>query len=356
MIFFDATEFVSSMKPGADTIEAGAIETAAAAWVARRDAGLTPADAQGLQRWLEADPRHRTALEFYDTAWAALAKPSRTGATAEFERHLVALGRRRRRRVAVGGAVLAGIVGLAVVALNLPRETQVASTANATVRTPASQTLADGSVIEFKGNAKVVTDYSATTRRVVLREGEAHFTVQKDSARPFVVSAGGVEVRAVGTAFSVQLGLSSVDVLVTAGRVMVDRTPTQPVQVDTSPSAAPAVAVDAGRRVVVDRTQSSAPAVSIPAPAEWRERLAWRSPRLEFTRTPLAEAVGLLNRHAPAAAARLVIADSTVGAKRISGVFRADNTEAFVLLLEGAFNVRAERVGNTIALHRSDSP
>lgn len=356
-ISFGATESGSSMKRGADTLSTRQIETAAAEWVARRDAGLSAADVQALERWLEADSRHRAALEFYDNSWAALAKPSRTGAAIEFENYVGALRRRRRRQIAVGGTVLAGFIVLGVLAWNLPRRVPVASSANAIVVTPASQKLADGSVIELKGDAKVVADYSAATRRVVLREGEAHFTVQKDSARPFVVSAGGVEVRAVGTAFSVQLGSSSVDVLVTAGRVMVDRTPVQLSQVDTPSSSTPAVSVDAGKRVVVDRTQSTAvPEVSVPQPTEWRERLAWRSPRLEFTRTPLSEAVRLLNQYAPATAARLVVADSTVAAKLISGVFRADNTEAFVLLLEGAFNVRSERMGSTIALHRADSP
>lgn len=347
------------MKPGTDALDAGQIETVAAQWVARRDAGLSPADSRELQRWLDADPRHRAALDFYGSAWAALAKPSRTGAAAELEGHLAGFSHRRRRRLAVGGAMLASLMGVGVLIWNLPRRTSETMPANAIVLAPVYQALADGSVIELKENARVTVDYSASTRRVMLSEGEAHFTVRKDSARPFVVSAGGVDVRAVGTAFSVQLGSSSVDVLVTAGRVMVDRTPTLRPAVEAAPSAsaAVAVAVDAGKRVVVDRARSAAvPEVSIPPPAEWRERLAWRSPRLEFTRTPLAEAVALLNRHAPASAAQLVVADSTVAAKRISGVFRADNTDAFVLLLEGAFKVKAKRTGNSIELRCADLP
>ena len=55
------------------------------------------------------------------------------------------------------------------------------------------------------------------------RSGEAYFTVAKNPGRPFVVAAGGVGVRAVGTAFNVRLDSDAVEVLVTEGRVQVSR-------------------------------------------------------------------------------------------------------------------------------------
>jgi transmembrane sensor len=57
---------------------------------------------------------------------------------------------------------------------------------------------------------------------VVLERGEAHFQVAKNPARPFVVVARGVEIRAVGTAFSVGLESTRVEVLVTEGQVAVE--------------------------------------------------------------------------------------------------------------------------------------
>lgn len=343
------------MNRGTDPSMAGEIAAAAAQWVARRDLGLSPDEERQLQRWIEADPRHRTALGFYDSAWAALARPSQAGAGVELEQQLEILaGRRRRRRIVAGGAALAVLGGIGLAVWNDPRPAPESPTPNAIVRAPAQRRLPDGSVVEFKGNAQIVLDYSASLRRVMLRQGEAHFAVQADSGRPFVVSAGGVDVRAVGTAFSVQLGSTSVDVVVTAGRVVVDRPPAGLRPAERLTAATPLAAIEAGKRVVVEIAPSAdIPEVCEVLPSDLRERLAWRSPRLEFTRTPLAEAVALLNRHAPSSAAQLAIADPTVATTRVSGVFRADNTDAFVLLLEEAFGVKAERTGNTIVLRKA---
>ena len=54
-----------------------------------------------------------------------------------------------------------------------------------------------------------------------LVRGEAHFVVAADASRPFVVSAGAVSVRAVGTEFVVRYSAREIGVLVTEGRVAV---------------------------------------------------------------------------------------------------------------------------------------
>ena len=58
-----------------------------------------------------------------------------------------------------------------------------------------------------------------TPAGVTYWRGEAHFQVAKNANRPFVVQAGAVEFRAVGTAFDVQLGATQVQMIVTEGRV-----------------------------------------------------------------------------------------------------------------------------------------
>ena len=81
------------------------------------------------------------------------------------------------------------------------------------------------------------------------------------------------------------------------------------------------------------------------------ERLAWRIPRLEFTGTPLAEAVGLMNQHNRV---RFVIDDALLAQEQVSGLFRADRTDGFVQALEAGFGIAAERWGeNEIVLRRA---
>jgi transmembrane sensor len=347
------------MKRSAESAERTRIEADAALWVARRDVGLSPPEHRELEEWLAGDFRHRAEFRYYQSAWGALARPSQLGAGESFERCLALLDRRRRRRRLAGacGAV-AALLLVTLATWNLPWRTPQSTGGNAVVLVPTSKTLPDGSVVELKGRSRIEVDYTSSTRRVLLKEGEAHFIVQDNKSWPFVVSASGVLVRAVGTAFCVQLGVSTVEVLVTEGEVAVNRAATNPVSAVTPSPSTPLARVEAGKHVVVDIAPSNrlTEINSVPTTA-LRERLAWRSPRLEFTRTSLADAVALLNKHAPASAAQLVVGDSAAAAMAVTGVFGADNTEAFVYLLEETSDIKAERSGNTIVLRRpSEEP
>jgi transmembrane sensor len=165
---------------------------------------------------------------------------------------------------------------------------------------------------------------------------------------------GDVEVRAVGTAFSVQRGPAKVEVLVTSGAVALDK------HADVSAGATAAEEATApqtlatlapGDHAVVNfaAADHTPPQIETLAADDVRERLAWRAPQLEFTATPLSAAVALLNEQADRAAAagqparRYVIGDSEIGAVRVSGLFRVDNSESFVRLLKHGFGIEAEQ-------------
>jgi transmembrane sensor len=259
--------------------------------------------------------------------------------------------RRRRRWQAVGGVVAAAVFlgGLGWSGALGGRDPAgpghaAVATAGSAVIVPEQRILPDGSKIDLKPGAVVRVNFSEGARQVALLQGEAHFLVMKDAQRPFVVSAGGVEVRAVGTAFSVQLENRQVDVLVTEGRVAVERAPAT----TENPSGAvpvppPALAMlDAGRRVVIERyapTTVPAPVINQLTAAEIDARLAWRAPRLDFTRTPLAEALPLIIRHSQV---QVLLADPSIGQVRLSGILRADNVETLLRLLEAEHGLRAE--------------
>ena len=76
--------------------------------------------------------------------------------------------------------------------------------------------------------------------------------------------------------------------------------------------------------------------------------LAWQERRLEFDAVPLAEVVREFNRYNHR---KLVISDAALGAKRFSGIFRADGYESLVRLLETDFGVNVTRNEREIALH-----
>ena len=279
------------------------------------------------------------------------------------EREMHACVRRRRRRllrITSGGALTV----LMLLAAGLAWQWQSGPGGPAVVESrfqissPARQVLPDGSVVELRGAAQITVDYAGRERRVSLREGEAHFDVAKDDMRPFVVSARGIDVRAVGTAFVVHLTARDVEVLVTEGEVAVKPAIGDPEEKGAHGTGAATptwtdLRVEAGRRVRVDSDvrHELAPAVQPVSLPELAELLAWRVPMLEFHATPLAEVLPVFNRHANV---RVFLADPELGDLRLSGVLRADNVAVLVRILESSYGVKADWVSaDDVALTRA---
>lgn len=172
----------------------------------------------------------------------------------------------------------------------------------------------------------------------------------KDAARPFVVAAGGVEVRAVGTAFAVRRDAAGVGIVVTEGRIAVEKAagPDEPAVGAVVPPSEP-IYLDAGRRValVAERTGAAVPAVVSLSAEEVDAALAWRDRRVEFSRMPLADVAALFNARNRV---QLSISDRATAAIPISGIFWSDDPEGFARLLESGLGVRTERSADTLFL------
>lgn len=260
------------------------------------------------------------------------------------------LGQRRRRRMgALAGS--ASVLLLSVLFWQAPwRSEPHAAASTAVVRLPETATLPDGSVIELRPGAKYRLEYSDSVRRIELTSGEAHFQVAKNRARPFVVAVGAVEIRAVGTAFSVDRTQTEVAVLVTEGRVAVDRV-IDPLPGDQTIVPTTLTTLTPGDRTVLSLAEPAASPVQSLATAELSDRLSWRVPRLEFSGTPLDQAIPLFNEHSRI---KVILADPSLGAVRLSGVIRADNVETLRELLFEAHGIEAAfRSDTELVLSRS---
>lgn len=328
------------------------IDTAASAWIIRRDAGLTAAEEGAFEHWRSSDPRHAAAFARHEQAWSLLDRPRQSG-EGEFMRREYTIRKVWRRHKRIGAAAVLFSVILAF-CLNIWRGPESAALEPAVVATASvvvakRKVLTDGSRIDLKSGAEITVAFAPKIRRVSLRKGEAHFQVAKDSSRPFIVRAAGIEVFAVGTAFSVEMGDREIAVLVTEGRVAINRL------ADNSTPRAEPMLVDAGYRMVapVDSSSSAASLIAAMSPPEIDEQLGWRKAHLEFTNTPLREAVMLLNQYAaPHGPTRLAIEDPVVAAVLVTGYFRAESLEAFVRLIGASAGIEAERVGNIIILRK----
>lgn len=370
--------------PSTTPLDTAAIADEAARWLARRDRGLTPAEQDAYMQWLTADPRHAEALAQHAAAFERMMQLYnwQPGQSADANPDLFAP--RPLRPWRRWGLSLAAAAALVLGGMLLWREASpIVSPEHpkSYLRVNERRALPDGSVVELKDGSRINLEFSAAERRVHLI-GEAHFQVAKNPT-PFVVVAGGVALRAVGTAFNVRLDADTVDVLVTEGRVAVaklkaedggrrtdtgDQTPEdggRPAlrslggsgkmgdggQSPSSIVRRPSSELVAGQRAIVPLTPETEPRISQVSRAEAKEILGWQAPRLQFFETPLAVAVGEFNRHNRT---RLVIAERELNAVPIGGTFRADNPEGFVRVLELTLDIKAEpRVGGEIVLTRS---
>jgi transmembrane sensor len=337
------------MKRHSSTLDE--IDAAAAEWVARRDAGLDGHEEVEFERWCAASVLHAEAVARFSAIWTSLGRPRRTGGGVELVHELRRRRRQReQRRLGIAGAALAVVLAAGWGGMEWWKP--AAPPAQAVVHVPTRRILPDGSVIEHPAGAEVNVAYSGTVRRVILGRGEAHFSVLPDPSRPVIVDAAGVVVQAVGTVFSVELGGEEVEVLVTEGTVAVAKSAPVDVRDAPAPASAPLALVGAGHRLVVGVALQP---VDLSAPQsvsreEFAGRLAWRSRRVEFSGAPLAEVLTVLNRYNRE---QFVLGDSSLAKVPLSGLFRADDVEAFTRMLETGFGIAVERRDGLIELRKS---
>ena len=332
----------------------------AADWLVRRDRGFTPVEQDDFHAWLAADPRHRAAFAREESTWRELDHLAewRPEHGTEPNPDLLASPRRDSRRKLLWLAPLAAAAGLAAALVLFRPSPSVPNSPQIVTATGYEQrVLEDGSVAALNRGSAIAVDYTARERRVRLIRGEAHFTVARNTARPFVVSAGGLKARAVGTAFHVRLVDRAVEVLVTEGHVQVEPVAAIP-RASSSPSSGQSEPtrpiLTAGERVVVP---ADAPAGTriVPTPvssAEIDRTLAWQPRLLEFASEPLSVVVAAFNRYNTV---QLQIADPELVDLPIVATFRSDNLDGFVRLLSATAGVKVERTRDTVVLRRENS-
>ena len=336
------------------------IEQQAAAWVLRCDRGLTPAEQDDFFQWLAADPRHGAQLARHRRHWNRLDGLAQwcPEHSAQPNPDLLAppLRHRFRRFLSVSlSLAAAAAIAVAFVVWKPHGSKPNPSPPVATIASPEGQrVLPDGSIIELNRGAVVTVHFAAGERRVRLEQGEAHFTVAKDSARPFIVTARGIDVRAVGTAFNVRLDAAAVEVLVTAGRVQVNSSrddASQPELHREHPAEPPLVPVlEARQRAVVSLSpRPEPPQIATLTLGEIARVLSWQHRLLNFTATPLSDIVAEFNRRN---VVQVVVIDPELASVRVTATFRTDNIDGFLRLLEAGFGARAERRGKSEILLR----
>lgn len=329
------------------------VERAAADWTLRIDRGLTAGEQDAYTEWLAADPSHRQAMALYQWGWDEFDRLAglQISHRAHVDPDLLAPGNttfagRQSPRKWIGWISvlpLAAVMALALYLFLPDSETKSSIPIQPAVELLArieQTTLEDGSVVDINRGAGIKAAYTPEERRVYLVKGEANFKVAKDPSRPFIVNVAGVDVKAVGTIFSVKLTEDAVDVIVTEGKVSVQhRSPENADEAEVIDAF-----IEIGQRAMVQlAAETPSVVVSEMTPLEIEAAMLWQPRLLDFDSAPLGLIVEEFNRSNPI---QVVLADPSLEMVKLSSSFWSDNVEGFVRLMESSFDMKAEWRGS----------
>jgi len=320
--------------------ELAPIKRAAVAWFTRRQGGLTEAEMRELDAWLEVDPAHAEAYQGVMRAWARMELPREAPELLAMRAKALKVGPERR----IVWRMAAGIAAAAVLGAGAWQTGLVGyrEFPNQTFRTDVGQrstvTLPDGSVVTLNTDTVLRTRADGERRLLYLDKGQAFFKVAHDKRHPFVVSAAGRTVTAVGTAFDVRVDHGRFAVTLVEGKVRVE-TP--------SPLPAPAAAKPAAASSAPAPVVAAAPVQDVELVAgnqftalddsRWTvsrtdtaKETTWLTGWLKFQDEPLGQVVEEFNRYSDR---RIVIQDPKLASRPITGRFKAGDVDAFVSAL-----------------------
>ncbi len=349
------------------------IEEEASLWISRMDRGLEASERTELELWAGADRRHARALNDMAALWDDMELMRELSELLELPRR----GRAPSRRpawfwVGAGLALPAALAALVVMVMPqavrfrdtdpapllarpaeparsptnsaAPSSTQVATASadprqsyETAVGEQRTETLPDGSLVKLNTATRVAIAYEASERHVEILRGEAHFEVQHDRTRPFIVVAGGRRIRAVGTAFNVRLENDGrLAVTVTEGRILV----TAPRAGDASGSGSEAATqqqVDAGQELLASGDDWR---VKPLPPEALSNQLAWQRGMLVFDGEPLDAALAEVERYTNV---KFLIRDDRIRNLRVGGFYRSGDIDGLVRSLENNLHIVATR-------------
>ncbi len=186
--------------------------------------------------------------------------------------------------------------------------------------------LDDGSTVLLNTDTELKVRFTGGERRLTLVKGQAFFDVAHDAARPFLVRAGPMQVRAIGTRFDVRHDGPDAVVALAQGRVNVSQQDAQRASWTLTPGQALTLAPGA--------------ATAQPEAVDLATLTGWTSGVITFHDVALSQAVAEMNRYERA---KITLAPSVPGDARISGVFAPGGDEAFVAAVTMSFNLQTHR-------------
>jgi transmembrane sensor len=308
----------------------------AIAWRLRRERGaLSASEAEAFAQWLAAAPEHPEAYAAADEFWQGAGELARHPLFEQTRERAARASEgvfTRRRAMAAALAAAVGLGALGAYVQLSPRRLADQSFRTA-VGQQATVTLPDGSQVTLNTDTVVRTRSDEGRRLVYLDKGQAFFKVAKDRRHPFVVTAAGRTVTALGTAFDVRVDGGALKVVLVEGKVRVEAaSPPSPAPADAPPGQkAPP------RPMVTDMSPGSELVATTRSdwrltPTDVERETSWLQGQLVFDDQPLSEIAEEMNRYS----IRKIAVDARLASRRLSGNFLPGDVHGFSKALRAA--------------------
>lgn len=310
----------------------------AAFWQSRLMSGaMLEQERVAFEAWLAESDENRTAFSEIERALEVIDEGGVDALAREFEDELEMRAQRAEHRHARYAAIAASLVLVCTVIAGLalrsfsPSEPQLYATAIGQIEKVG---LKDGSVIELNTQSAIEVAYQRDFRGVSLTKGQALFTVERDTTRPFVVATEQADIVVTGTVFDIDIFDGDTVVSVVSGVV------------DVRPSAGGSVTLLAGDKIVVTGEGVAGPVERFDA----NQTIAWRHGKLRYREAPLGTVVEDLNRYFEKP---IDLADANLAMLPVTGEFETSDQAAAVRGLSLSFSLSAEEEADRIVLSGS---
>ena len=339
------------------------INRQACEWIAKlHENDLSESEHEELKAWMERSEENKTELRRMAQRWddlnalTLLAVPSDQPKATKSNPRTFSLANKQ-----LGFATAAAIALFAIMLWpqTMPEQqiTKELKSHSTDIGEQKTITLADNSTVLLNTNSQFSIAYTPEFRDIYLVQGEAHFEVESDNDRPFRVFAGKSKVRAVGTAFSVHLKKTTVDIIVTHGSVAIDSIresivdsvsladkvlPTNKGSLSNNNYVEAKTIVTAGHTAQFDQLAGSIETTQLSDPSYIP---AWHDGKLKFSGEPLNQVVEEIVRYSPLS---IVILDSELRNLRIGGLFDMGETDKMFEALEKGFGIKVEYINENL--------
>jgi transmembrane sensor len=333
-----------SVENAAPEVPSAATCAEAAAWIARLHGEDRTANVEaGFKRWLAASAAHRAAFEMANEIWVGTEYLPKSVVPASVRGPKAGLVVTLPRALAAGIAVVA--LGISLYFHDSGLATRVGEQRNLTLQ--------DGTRVSLNTASRIHVRYDRLARRVVLDEGEAYFEVAKHPDWPFVVSAGGRQVVARGTAFLVRSEKQRIAVTLVEGKVIV--LPADEAVPPPSANSPAALATPREHsRTSDDFTLSPGQRLTFikhQLPKVDRPKLdrvtAWQHGQVILDHTALVDAAAEMNRYSDVT---LKIEEPAAGHAEVTGIFRVGDSESFARAVAETYHLKVTTQGDQIVL------